>query len=156
MRRSGRITVSSALMLAMTALFASASAQSPSAAMPADDDMTLVVGTRFVTASAGEATAKAQFEGARIPLTAFNETDSCIDQSALEAATEYFDTLGRELAKAGHYYFVPNSEIEKIASACERTHGRPAQAWMQAKTAVIAFGRVVPSSYAAKLEQSIR
>ncbi len=134
---------------------APALAQAPSAAAPADEDMTLVTGTRFVTAATGETTAKAQFMDARIPLAAFNETDHCIDQSALETATEYFDKLGRELAKAGHYYFVPNSQVAAFVSACEKLHGTP-KAWVAGKTDIIAFGRVVPTAMAPRIESEIR
>ena len=130
-------------------------AQAPASETPADAEMTLVTGTRFVTVATGETTAKAQFVDARIPLTAFNEADHCIDQRALEAATQYFDTLGRELAKAGHYYFVPNSEVAAFASACEKLHGAP-QAWIVGKTDIIAFGRVVPTSMAPRIESEIR
>ena len=132
-----------------------AMAQAPASQRLADDEMTLVTGTRFVTVATGETTAKAQFTDARIPLTVFNEADHCIDQRAMEAATEYFDTLGRELAKAGHYYFVPNSEVVAFASACEKLHGVP-QAWIAGKTDIIAFGRVVPTAMARRIESEIR
>lgn len=131
-------------------------AQETKVEIPADSEMTLVTGTRFVTVAAGETTAKAQFTDARIPVSAFNETDHCIDQRALEAATTYFDSFGRELAEAGHYYFVPNSEIAVHAVACEAQHGQPPQAWVPGKTDIIAFGRAVPSAMAAEVERGIR
>ncbi len=130
-------------------------AQETKVEIPADSEMTLVTGTRFVTEAAGEATAKAQFTHARIPLSAFNKTDHCIDERALEVATEYFNGLGRELAKAGHYYFLPNSEVAASAVSCEKLHGAP-HAWAAGKTDIIAFGRVVPTVMASDLEQSIR
>jgi hypothetical protein len=114
-----------------------------------------VTGTRFVIVAAGETTAKAQFIDARVPLSAFNKTDHCIDERALEVATEYFNGLGRELAKAGHYYFVPNSEVAAFVATCEKLHGA-SQAWAAGKTDIIAFGRVVPTVMASDLEQSIR
>lgn len=137
-------------------------AQSPSSQTPTnpdvvqDDDLTLVVGTRFVMPSANETSARAQFTDARIPLSAFNETDHCIDQRALEVAKEYFATLGRALGKAGYYYFVPEAEIRSAVSMCEKVHGQPPKAWVDEKTKVIAFGKVVPTADAAALEMSIR
>ena len=137
-------------------------AQSPSLqtfsdpAVVPDDMLTLVVGTRFVSPAAGELSARVQFIEARIPLAAFNETDHCVDQSALEVAKEYFTSLGRVLGKAGHYYFVPEDAIRKAALMCERLHGRPPQAWVDATTKVIAFGKVVPTADARALEESVR
>lgn len=121
-----------------------------------DDMLTLVVGTRFVAPSQEGSTARAQFTGARIPLSAFNETDHCVDQRALEVAKEYFTNLGRMLGKAGHYYFVPADEIRKSVSMCERLHHRPPQALIDSKTTIIAFGRVVPTLDAPALEKSLR
>jgi hypothetical protein len=121
-----------------------------------DDMLTLVVGTRFVGATAADATAKAQFTDARIPLDALNDTDNCIDQRALEAAQEYFTNLGRLLGKAGHYYFLSDEQIKIAAAACEKQHGHPPQAWGTRATKIIAFGRVVPTAEAAELEKSIR
>jgi len=121
-----------------------------------DEMLTLVVGTRFVLPSADGISAKAQFADARIPLSTFNETDHCVDQQALELAKDYFGTLGRVLGKAGHYYFVPDAEMTKLVSMCEKLHGRPPQAWVDKKTKVIAFGRVVPTADAPALEQSVR
>ena len=118
--------------------------------------LTLVVGTRFVTPPASEMSAKELFTDARIPLGAFNETDRCIDQTALEVAQDYFTNLGRVLGKAGHYYFVPEDEIKKAVSMCEKMHGRAPQAWVETQTKVIAFGRVVPTADAPALEGSIR
>lgn len=117
--------------------------------------MTLVVGTRFVSPSV-QTSARALFTDARIPLSAFNETDHCIDQQALELAKEYFATLGRVLGKAGHYYFVPEDEIKKSVSICERLHHKPPQVWTAKGTRIIAFGRVVPTTEAPALEESIR
>lgn len=121
-----------------------------------DDMLTIVVGTRFVAPPAKELSAKELFTDARIPLSAFNETDHCVDQSALEVAKEYFATLGRVLGKAGYYYFVPEAEIEKAVSMCERMHRQPPKAWTGNKTKIIAFGKVVPDSEAAALEKSVR
>lgn len=137
-----------------------ASAQSPLAGdtgVVSDDDLTLVVGTRFVAPPpADDLSAKALFDTARIPLASFNDTDSCVDQTALEVAQEYFAGLGRVMGKAGHFYFVPDDEIKKAVAMCERMHGRPPQAWVDTKTKVVAFGRVVPTTHAAALEQTIR
>lgn len=121
-----------------------------------DDMLTLVVGTRFVASSADDASAKVLFTDARIPLGVFNDTDHCVDQSALEVAQEYFTTLGRILGKAGHYYFVPEAEIKKAVSMCERLHKSPPQALAGMNAKVIAFGKVVPTAEAAALERSIR
>jgi len=121
-----------------------------------DDLLTLVVGTRFVTAPVSEASLKAQFSNARIPMAAFNETDTCIDRRALEAAQDYFGTLGRALGKAGYYYLVPDEDVAEFASACATSHGQPAKAWARDKIKIIAFGRVVPTDSAAALEESIR
>lgn len=122
-----------------------------------DEELTLVVGTRFVTPPADEMTPKALFAEARIPLTAFNETDRCVDQSALEAAQDYFSTaFDRSLGKAGFFYIVPEDDVRKLVAMCEKTHGRPPQAWVADKTKIIAFGRVVPTVDAPALEQSIR
>ncbi len=122
-----------------------------------DDMLPLVVGTRFVKPSADRtSSAPALFNGARIPLSAFNETDHCVDQSALEVATEYFTALGRALGKAGYYYFVPEEEIRKSVAMCERLYHRPPQAWVDKETVIVAFGRVVPTVDAPALEKSIR
>lgn len=118
-------------------------------------DMTLVTATRFVTKHEGES-ARALFENARIQLSEFNETDHCIDQGALETATEYFDKLGRELVEAGHFYFLPEVEMKHIVKLCERSVGAPPQAWELETTQAVAFGRVVPASIAASLEQKLR
>lgn len=145
------------LAAASTALAGAPSGQTPADAGVAPDDMlTLVVGTHFVAPSAIEATAKVQFTDARIPLSAFNETDHCIDQSALEIAQEYFTGLGRVLGKAGHYYFVPDDRILEYVATCEKMHGRPPQAWTPNATKIIAFGKVVPTVDAPALEESIR
>jgi hypothetical protein len=121
-----------------------------------DDMLTLVIGTRFVTASRDDDTPRAQFNGARIPLSAFNETDRCVDQQALEVAKEYFTTLGRMLGKAGYYYFVPDSEIRKLIVMCEKLYHQPPQAFVDTKTKIVAFGKVVPTIDAPALEASIR
>lgn len=121
-----------------------------------DDMLTLVVGTHFVTASSDRASPRTLFTDARIPLAAFNETDHCVDQQALEVAKEYFTTLGRIMGKAGHYYFVPEDEIKKAVSMCERLHHSRPKAWIDKATSIIAFGRVVPTVEAPALEESIR
>lgn len=159
-----RITSSSkrpvAALLALLVCSPSVLGQSPEP--PADhevvpDDMlTLVVGTRFVGSVTDGMSAKTQFTEARIPLSAFNETDHCIDQGALEVAKEYFANLGRVMGKAGHYYFVPETEIKKSVAMCQRLHGHPPQAWVENTTKVIAFGKVVPTPEAATLEESVR
>ena len=139
----------------------SAEAQSPSQdplmrpdTIP-DEMQTLVVGTRFVTKSASEATAKDRFLNLRIATSTFNETDNCIDQNALEVAQDYFNTLGRALSKAGHYYFIPDTEIRRSVSLCEKLHGPP-KAWVESKTEIIAYGKRVPTTDAADLELSLR
>lgn len=129
---------------------------SPDTRVVPDDELTLVVGTRFVGPSPEGTSAKAQFDDARIPLSEFNETDHCVDQSALEIAREYFATLGRLMGKAGHYYFVPEAEIKKSVAMCERMHANPPKAWAGSKTQIIAFGKVVPTADAPALEQSVR
>lgn len=133
--------------------------QSPPPADPGvvpDDELTLVVGTRFVAPSAEGTTVKAQFDQGRIALSEFNETDRCIDNRALAMAQDYFNSLGRMLGKAGLYYLLPDAEVGKLASECEKSQGRPPQAWVDQKTKIIAFGRVVPTADAAALERSIR
>lgn len=156
--RISEITVLSCGMLLLTASAAlsQSSTGADNTGVVPDDMLTLVVGTRFVAATAEGMTATAQFRDARIPLSAFNETDHCIDQSALEVATDYFNTLGRLLGKAGNYYFVPDDAVKKSVLMCEKMHSRAPAAWVENKTKVIAFGRVVPTSDAPKLEKSIR
>ena len=160
--RLQRLTVAILSSCTLLAGTAAALAQSPSLqtfsdpGVVSDDDLTLVVGTHFVTASPNATSPRAQFTDARIPLAAFNETDRCVDQGALERAQEYFTTLGRLLGKAGHYYFVPDEEIRKSVSMCEKLHKLPPQAWVETKTKIIAFGRVVPTADAAALEKSVR
>ncbi|NOT72817.1 MAG: hypothetical protein HOP09_16525 [Hyphomicrobium sp.] len=123
---------------------------------PLPDEMqTLVVGTRFVTLSNTKATANDRFKNLRIATSTFNDTDRCVDQRALELAQDYFETLGRSLSKAGHYYFVPDEEVKNAALMCEKLHGPP-QAWVATKTEVIAYGKRVPTTDAAALELSIR
>jgi hypothetical protein len=90
-------TLSVRLMVAWMLIAAApaALAQSPpsqtdsEAGTASDDTLTLAVGTRFVGPTAIGTPANAQLTDARIPLTAFNETDHCVDQSALETATAY-------------------------------------------------------------------
>lgn len=157
--RTRTLTVSLLSLWMLLAGAASVLAHSPSLTDPGvvpDDMLTLVVGTRFVAPSAIDMSARSQFAGARIPLSAFNDTDHCVDQSALELAKDYFATLGRVLGKAGHYYFVPEDEIIKSVTICEQLHGHPPQAWVKQKTKVIAFGKVVPTRDAPALEMSIR
>jgi hypothetical protein len=140
-----------------SAAFAQTAPQTPAdPGVVSDDDLTLVVGTRFVAPSANGLSAKAQFSDARIPLSAFNETDHCVDQQALEMAKDYFNTLGRLLGKAAQYYFVPEADVLKLVSLCEKQRGVPPQAWVDNKTKIIAFGVVVPTVDAPALERSIR
>ncbi len=120
------------------------------------DDLTLVVGTRFVGPTAVGTPANTQFTDARIPLTNFNETDHCIDQSALETATAYFNSLGRVLAKSGVFYFVPETNVRDAVRMCEKMHGAPPKAWVADQTSIIAYGKVVPTAQAPTLEQSLR
>ena len=166
---SGRLLGLSAVLLASTI---AARAEPPAADAPIaeppvvspqddhgvvpDDLLTLVVGTHFVKPTAEGTTAKAQFTEARIPLADFNDTDTCIDQSMLEVAKEYFTTLGRMMEKAGHYYFVPDAEIRKSAAMCERMHQQPPKAWVDGETKIIAFGRVVATEDAPALERTLR
>ena len=128
----------------------------PDTGVVPDDDLTLVVGTRFVGPSPEGTSAKAQFDDARIPLSKFNETDHCVDQTALEIAKEYFTTLGRMVGKAAQYYFVPEAEIRKAIATCERMHASPPKAWVDSKTQIIAFGKVVPTTDAPALEETLR
>ncbi|WP_439543252.1 hypothetical protein [Hyphomicrobium sp.] len=157
-RLSIAVITSWTLLVGVSAVLAqSPSLQTFSAPTDVSDDMlTIVVGTRFVASSAADKSARAQFNDERIPLSAFNETDHCVDQRALELAQEYFNTLGPVLGKAGHYYFVADDEISKSVAACEKLHGRPPQAWVSDKTKVIAFGRVVATEDAPALEKSLR
>lgn len=121
-----------------------------------DDDLTLVVGTHFVLEGAAGASPTALFREERVPTASFNETDHCIDQMALEYATEYFNALGRVMGKAGHYYFVPDSDIEQAISACEKQHKGPPKAFAAGKTKVLAFGKVLPTTEAPALEEALR
>lgn len=133
-------------------------AQSPPADDPGvvpDDQLTLVAGTRFVLPSAPDKSAKALFSEDRIPVASFNDTDHCIDKAALDVAQEYFAGLGRALGKAAYYYFVPDDEIKNVVAMCERMSGPP-KAWVEAKTKIIAFGKVVPTPDAPALEKIIR
>lgn len=165
MRAASRVPRLTAAFLSTWVLLVGAPAalaQSPSPEAPneagarADDDLTLVVGTRFVAPAKAGASPRAQFTDARIPLSAFNETDHCVDQRALEIAMDYFNNLGHALGKAGHFYFVPDAELEKSASMCERLHGRPPRAWVTRTTKVIAFGKVLPTADAPALERALR
>lgn len=160
-QRYFRLPLSLGLVLALGAVAFAQPASTQPAADPGvvpDDMLTLVVGTRFVPAPDGAdaPSAHALFTRARIPLSAFNETDHCIDQAALELAQEYFTALGRLLGKAGHYYFVPDDAVEKSAIMCERLHRKPPQAWNSSKTKILAIGRVVPTAEAPALEQTLR
>jgi hypothetical protein len=160
MRVSSQLSVSLLLPALLIAFAASAHAQSISASphdtgVVPDDELTLVVGTRFVTA-ADDQSAAALFTKARIPLSRFNDTDHCVDQNALKVAQDYFTDLGRVLGKAGHYYFVPDDAVKKSVEACATQHGRAPQAWVEDKTQIVAFGRVVPTNEAAALEEQVR
>lgn len=121
-----------------------------------DDELTLVVGTRFVKPTDGSLTAHIQFTDKRIPRSNFNETDHCLDEQALVIAKEYFTTLGRTLGKAGYYYFVPETEIKKSLSMCLKLYNSPPNAWVENSTKIIAFGKVVPTANAPALERSVR
>lgn len=145
-----------AIALSSPVAMGQADMQPPPAGVVSDDKLTLVVGTRFVAAPDGNQTARALFNDARIPVSSFNTTDHCIDQEALKAAQEYFDALGRVLAKSGQYYFVPADTIAKLAEMCSQMHQARPQAYVDNQTKVIAFGRVVPTDSAAALELSIR
>lgn len=156
-----RLPLSLGLILALgAAAFSQSAPRRPTAdsGVVPDDMLTLVVGTHFVPAPDGAdaPSAHALFTRARIPLAAFNETDRCIDQAAVEVAQEYFTALGRLLGKAGHYYFVPDDAVEKSAIMCERLHRKPPHAWNASKTKILAVGRVVPTSEAPALEQTLR
>lgn len=145
-----------AAWMTLAGVSAAQSPSTPGSSAAVEEDLTLVVGTRFVSPAADGGSPKAQFADARIPLSAFNATDHCVDQRALELAMDYFSNLGPVLGKAGHYYFVPDAELAKAASMCERMHGAPPQAWVDTKTQVVAFGRIVPTADAPALERSIR
>jgi hypothetical protein len=159
---SAAFAVLAALTLSPSAGFAQSPVDSPlrqpltDPGVVPDDMLTLVVGTRFVAPSSDDATAKAQFTSARIPLSAFNDTDHCVDQAALAVAKEYFTTLGRVMGKAGYFYFVPDAEIRKSVAMCKRLYQAPPKAWVADKTKVIAFGRVVPTHEAPALERAVR
>lgn len=160
MRASSRMSVSLVLLPALIAFASLGRAQSPPAnphdtGVVPDDMLTLVVGTRFVTASEDQSAA-VLFTKARIPLSSFNDTDHCVDQNALQVAQGYFTDLGRVLGKAGHYYFVPDDAVKKAVEACGTQHGRAPQAWVENKTKIVAFGRVVPTDEAAALEEQVR
>lgn len=148
-------SVSLCILLAVAAAHAQ-SPGSPDAGVVPDDELTLVVGTRFVKPSPDGTSAKAQFDNARIPLAEFNETDHCVDQTALEIAKEYFTTLGRMVGKAAQYYFVPDAEIRKAIATCERMHASPPKAWVDSKMQIIAFGKVVLTTEAPALEETLR
>lgn len=137
-----------------TAAQAQSTSPKPPAA-PDANDVTLVVGTRFVAPVEGQSP-RQQFADARIPLTSFNETDHCLDARALEIAQEYFSTLGTALEKAGYFYVVPEAELLPSLAACERLHGGATKAFVKGQTQVIAFGRVVPTASAPELETSLR
>lgn len=122
----------------------------------AQPDLTIVVGTRFVGSTPVGTPANAQFTDARIPLADFNETDHCVDQSALDTATAYFNSLGHMLTKAGVFYFVPEANVREAVRMCEKMHGAPPKAWVADQTSIIAYGKVVPSAEAPALEQSLR
>lgn len=122
----------------------------------AQPDLTIVVGTRFVGSTPVGTPANAQFTDARIPLADFNETDHCIDQSALDTATAYFNSLGHMLTKAGVFYFVPEANVREAVRMCEKMHGAPPKAWVADQTSIIAYGKMVPSAEAPALEQSLR
>jgi hypothetical protein len=160
MRASSRPAASLVLLPALIAFASVGIAQSPPAnshdtGVVPDDELTLVVGTRFVTASEDQSAA-ALFTKARIPLSSFNETDHCVDQNALKVAQDYFTDLGRVLGKAGHYYFVPDDVIKKSVESCQTQHRRAPQAWVENKTKIVAVGRVVPTNEAAALEEQVR
>jgi hypothetical protein len=138
------------------ALPATAPLAEDTAGVAPDDQLTLVVGTRFVKPAPAAASAKAQCSEARISTDDFNDTDHCLDQGALEVAKEYFITLGRTLGKAGFFYYVPEPEIKKLIAMCTRLHRSPPKAWVEAETEIIAFGKVVPDADAPKLERAIR
>lgn len=121
-----------------------------------DDMLTLVVGTRFVRPAADGLSAKAQFTNERIPISDFNDTDHCLDEQALDIAKEYFTNLGRLLGKAGHFYFVPETEIKKSLSICKKLYKSPPKAWVDKTTKIIAFGKVVPTADAPALEKAVR
>lgn len=122
----------------------------------ADADLTIVVGTRFVGPTPVGTPANAQFTDARIPLAEFNDTDHCVDQSALESATAYFNSLGHMLTKAGVFYFVPEANVREAVRMCEKMHGAAPKAWVADQTSIIAYGKVVPAAEAPALEQSLR
>lgn len=155
-----KFCVVAALTLAMTTPATVAQSQSPSEAAT-DDDVTLVIGTRIVmvsgaSASGATTSAKSLFFDAHIPSKDFNKTDHCIDEGALDVAKEYFETLGRALGRAGHFYFVPDKEIKKLIEMCERLHQGPPTALAAGQTKIIAFGKVVPTVNAPALEKSLR
>lgn len=130
-------------------------AQSPNKASN-NEDVTLVIGTRFAAEQREKRSAKSLFFQSRIPIDAFNETDHCIDQGALDVAREYFTDLGRVLLeKVAYFYFIPDSEVAKLNAMCTRLHKDAPKAWTES-TKIIAFGKVVPTPDALTLERSLR
>lgn len=128
----------------------------PDHGVVADDDLTRVIGTRFVANTQPDKSPKSQFLEARIPVSDFNTADHCIDQEGLELARQYFDSLGRMLGKAGQFYIVPDADMATVEATCVRQTGEPPHAWKASSVKLIAFGQVVPTTEAAALEAAIR
>ncbi|MEQ8824420.1 MAG: hypothetical protein RIC14_08605 [Filomicrobium sp.] len=121
-----------------------------------DDLKTMVIGTRFIRASGGDVSPGRQFNEFRIPLSDFNKTDHCVDQGSLEVAEEYFRTLGRMLEKTGYYYQLPDQDTGRLISKCESQNGAPPKALANKGTKILAYGRVVPTTAAPALEETLR
>lgn len=156
MRATLQLHKSTIAVLSSLAMLIGASVSLAQTSSPDAEMLTLVVGTHFVTQTVGEKSPRAQFNDERVPLSAFNATDHCIDQRALELAREYFDALGRALEKAAYYYFIPDDDIGASVENCEKLHGGPPHAWVEKKTKIIAFGKVVPTTEAPAIEESLR
>lgn len=158
--RTSLSTLNAAVCIAaaMLTMALPVSAQAPGPGTVPDDMRTLVVATRFVAPADGSGTVspRVQFTNQRVPLSAFNDTDHCIDARALETAQEYFNSLGLVLGKAGFYYELPGADIEQFVATCAKLHGHAPQALTAGKTKVIAFGQVVPTAAAPELEQALR
>lgn len=152
------------ILLAVSAFGLSSvvSAQTPLEPVPfaggqvPDDLKTMVIGTRFVRGASEEVSPGRLFKNFRIPLGEFNKTDHCVDQASLEVAQEYFRTLGRMLEKTGYYYQLPVEDIGRLVSKCEAQNGMPPKALAQSDAKVLAFGRVVPTTAAPALEETLR
>lgn len=128
----------------------------PSATHVPDDELTLVIATRFVRGEVEGLSPAARFNGSRVPLSDFNEADTCVDEASIDVAKSYFKTLGTMLEKGSYLYEIPDNEVSRMSAECRERHGVPPVALEKSRTSIIAYGRVVPSSEAPDLEKSLR